>query len=355
MNRRRFITLAATAFATAGAGLTALVRPARANGYYSGPVSDHFDGETFFNPGGEAPRGFGDFLRWRFGEGGVAWPASFPSPLPQDKPPARVGAGRARIGFIGHASFLLQADGQNVLVDPVLSDRASPLAFAGPKRVNPPGIAFDDLPKIDLVLITHNHYDHLDLASLGRIWERDRPRFITPLGNDAVIRAAWPDIPVETGDWHASFSHGPLGIGLEPAQHWSARGMFDRRHALWGSFTIATRWGKIWFAGDTGFGDGRIFRALAARHPDIRLGLLPIGAYEPRWFMRAQHINPHDAVEIFRLLDLEEALGYHWGTFRLTNEAVDAPPRDLAGALARARIASDSFTALRPGFVWRGE
>jgi L-ascorbate metabolism protein UlaG (beta-lactamase superfamily) len=226
------------------------------------------------------------------------------------------------------------------------------LSFAGPRRANPPGIAFDALPKIDAVLVSHNHYDHLDIASLHRLWDRDRPTILTPLGNDAIIREGRPDIEVTAGDWHDHLDIGGIRVTIEPSQHWSARGAFDRRMALWGSFTLKTGWGKLWFAGDTGFGDGRVFRNLAARHPDIRLGLIPIGAYEPRWFMRDQHINPADAVEIFRLLDLESALGYHWGTFRLTNEAVDAPPADLTAALDKAEIAASRFQALAPGFVW---
>lgn len=352
MNRRRLLKIGG-AIAALGTGLGAMLRPARANSYYSGPVSDHFDGTHFFNPGGEQPRGFGDFLRWQFGDKAAEWPVAVPSPLPPDKPPASVGRGQLRISFIGHASFLVQIDGQNILLDPHYSNRASPVSFAGPLRANAPGVAFDDLPKIHAVLISHNHYDHLDLPTITRLWDRDRPRILAPLGNDTIIRADRRDIEVEAGDWGDTATlGGGVRMQFEPSQHWSARGALDRRHALWASFVIAGQWGKLWFVGDTGFGDGRVFRALRQRHPDIRLGLLPIGAYEPRWFMRAQHINPADAVEIFRILELEQALGYHWGTFRLTNEAVDAPPEDLAKALGDAGISPTRFPALKPGAVW---
>lgn len=353
-HRRRFLQIA-FAFAAIGGGLAAMLRPARANAYYSGPVSDHFDGTHFFNPGGDQPRGFTDFLRWQLGDKAEAWPEAFPSPLPIDKPPARLGAGQLRVSFIGHASFLVQMDGHNILIDPHYSERASPVSFAGPKRANAPGIAFADLPKIDTVLVSHNHYDHLDLPTIHRLWDRDRPRILVPLGNDTIIKADRPDIEVEAGDWGDTATLAPgLTLFFEPAQHWSARGTFDRRHALWASFVLAGRWGKLWFVGDTGFGDGRVFRALKAKHPDLRLGLIPIGAYEPRWFMRQQHINPEDAVEIVRILGLEQALGYHWGTFRLTNEAVDAPPRDLVTALDKAGLPESRFPALRPGMVWEG-
>lgn len=333
-----------------------MVRPARANAYYSGPVSDHFDGTRFFNPGGDPPRGFTDLLRWRFGESAAAWPESFPSPLPPDKPPQRVNGSELRVSFIGHASFLVQSAGLNIVFDPHFSERASPVRFAGPKRYNAPGIAFDDLPKIDVLLVSHNHYDHLDTATIARLYERDRPRIIAPLGNEGIIRDGNAAMAVETGDWGDAFTLAEgVRVTLEPAQHWSARGMGDRSHALWASFVLALPWGKLWFVGDTGFGDGRVFRNLAAKHPDIRLGLIPIGAYAPRWFMRAQHINPEEAVEIFRILDLEAAIGYHWGTFKLTNEPVDEPPAELRNALSAAKLAPERFIAAHPGYVWQGK
>lgn len=352
MNRRRFLTFAG--LGTALAGTIAGLRGAKANAYYAGPVSDHFDGTRFFNPSGATPNGFGAFLKWQFGESAAAWPERFESPHPQDKPPAQVEGARMRVAFIGHASFLIQTDGRNILVDPHFSDRASPVRFAGPKRANPPGLAFADLSKIDAVLVSHNHYDHLDLPSLTRLWDAHRPRIITPLGNDAIIRADRPDIVVETGDWQETFDLGQgLAVTIEPAQHWSARGAFDRMHALWGSFMIRSRWGKTWYAGDTGFGDGSVFRGIKARHPRIRLGLVPIGAYEPRWFMQHQHVNPTDAVEIARILGFSHALGYHWGTFRLTNESVEAPAQDLAAARKVAALDAERFVALRPGQIWQ--
>ncbi|CAN1542859.1 COG2220 Predicted Zn-dependent hydrolases of the beta-lactamase fold [Rhabdaerophilaceae bacterium] len=354
MNRRSFLKIAAGISIIMG-GAVALVRPARANSYYSGPVSDHFDGQKFFNPGGPGPRSFGEFLGWQFGERAAEWPEALPSPFPADKPPARVAAADLRVSFIGHASFLVQIGGVNILLDPQFSDRASPVSFAGPKRANPPGIAFSDLPKIDVVLVSHNHYDHLDLPTLHRLWDRDRPLIITPLGNDTIIREARADIVVEARDWGDRLELAPgVVVTLEPVQHWSARGMFDRLHALWCSFVIESGWGKLWFAGDTGFGDGRVFRAIRAKHGDIRLGLIPIGAYAPRWFMRQQHADPEDAVQIFKSLGLEQALGYHWGTFKLTNEPPDEPKLELAKALVAADLSPDRFLAAEPGRVFHG-
>jgi L-ascorbate metabolism protein UlaG (beta-lactamase superfamily) len=231
--------------------------------------------------------------------------------------------------------------------------RASPLSFAGPRRVNPPGIAFGNLPPIDAVLITHNHYDHLDVETVARLWRRDRPRLVAPLGNDTILKEAVPDIAVESLDWGGSvdLGHG-VSVHCQPAKHWSARGLNDRRMALWCAYLLTTPAGAIYHVGDTGYGDGDIFRALRARFGAPRLALLPIGAYEPRWFMRPQHIDPADAVKILRDTGAETALGHHWGTFRLTNEAVDAPPQALAAALQAAALPPERFRALRPGEVF---
>ncbi len=333
--------------------LGACVSTRQGSDYYAGPVSDHFDGSRFFNPDGEAPRSFTQLLRWQLTETRTPWPESFPSPFPQDAPPARV-AGRAlRISFVGHSTFLIQGAGFNILTDPVWSDRASPFSFTGPKRVNAPGIDFAGLPKIDVVLVSHGHYDHMDVDTLRRLWERDRPRILAPLGNDVILRGHHPAMVVETMDWHDQRDLGAgVTVTLEAVHHWSARGIFDRNHALWGGFVLKGVGDGIFFAGDTGFDNGRPFRRVAQRHPGLGLALLPIGAYEPRWFMRAQHMNPDDAVQGFQLLGARQAIGYHWGTFNLTNEGVDSPPADLATALAAKGVDPARFVAARPGLVW---
>ncbi len=173
--------------------------PARSNAYYSGPVSDHFDGVRFFNPNGLKPRGFAQLLRWQMTSRAEAWPAMFPAQA--DVPPATVEGARLRISFVGHASFLVQTQGRAILIDPVYAERASPVSFAGPRRVNAPGVAFAQLPKIDTVLITHNHFDHMDTEMVQRLWQRDRPEVITPLGNDSILKAAVPDLAVRALDW----------------------------------------------------------------------------------------------------------------------------------------------------------
>ena len=212
----------------------------RTQTYHDGPVSDHFDGVRFRDPLGAPPKGALDMLRWLASGRGEKWPEWAPSPH-ADRPPTRVAGTTIRIGFIGHASLLIQSGGVNLLCDPVWSARASPVGFAGPKRVNDPGIAFDALPPIDAVLVSHGHYDHLDVATLSRLAATHRPRVITPLGNDAVMRAHDPAIAAEGFDWHERVVLAPdLAVTPVPLRHWSARGLFDRNKTLWAGFVVET-------------------------------------------------------------------------------------------------------------------
>jgi L-ascorbate metabolism protein UlaG (beta-lactamase superfamily) len=323
--------------------------------YYHGPVSDHFDGERFFDPNGVPPGSRGNLFRWladRYFRGTRAkWPAWAPSPY-TDRPPARVDGSAWRICYVGHASFLIQTSGLNILLDPVWSARASPFRFIGPKRVNDPGIAFADLPPIDLVLVSHGHYDHLDLATLSRLAAAHRARVITPLGNDAIMRNRDPAIAAEARDWHDRVEVGAdVAVTLVPTRHWSARNLSDRNMALWASFVIETPAGRIYFVADSGYGDGRHFRAARERHGPLRLAILPIGAYEPRWFMRDAHMNPAESVQAFVDCGAEFALAHHHGTFQLADEAIDAPRHALAEALIAAAIPAQRFRTLLPGEV----
>jgi L-ascorbate metabolism protein UlaG (beta-lactamase superfamily) len=323
------------------------------NRYYRGADSDHFRDGLFFNPDGEAPRGLADLLRWRFTGKRNKWPASWPSPFPQAKPEGRLHGEALRVTMVGHASLLIQICGINILTDPVWSDRVSPFSFVGPRRVSAPGIAFEDLPPVDLVLVSHNHYDHLDRATLARIGDSHRPTMLTLLGNDAIIAAAAPGARVTAHDWgdRVQVADG-VAVHVEPAHHWSARGTRDRRMALWGAFVIETPAGKVLFAGDTGFHGGRHYRALADKHGGLRLAILPIGAYEPRWFMKPQHQNPEEAVEGMLLSNAAFAAGCHWGAFPLTDEAIDEPRQRLAGALDAKSIDRHRFRAMLPGEAW---
>lgn len=320
------------------------------NRYYEGPPSDHFDGTRFHNPGQpDTDRTLLQVLRWKRAGGVAHWPAAVPvaPALPVER------AEGPRITMVGHASVLIQIAGINVLTDPVWSDRASPVSFAGPRRVTEPGIAFDDLPAIDAVLISHSHYDHMDVATLRRLQATHAPLMVMPLGNDAIVRAAVPGARVATGDWHDRIEIGDRAwTTLTRANHWSARGVADRRMALWAGHLIETAAASVWFAGDTGYGDGAIFRDLRERHGAPDVALIPIGAYEPRWFMAAQHVNPAEAVRILQDVGASDALGIHWGTFQLTDEPRDAPRLALATALSAAGIPPRRFAAAQPGSVY---
>jgi L-ascorbate metabolism protein UlaG (beta-lactamase superfamily) len=345
--RRVFLGLAALLTALGG-GAAVGSRLAR---YHDGPRSDHFDGVRFFDPHSSPLKKPTDLLRF-FSKIGAKWPESAPSPH-SDRPPMRVDGKTIRVSYVGHVSVLVQTAGLNILCDPVWSERASPFTFVGPKRVNDPGIAFEALPPIDLVLVSHCHYDHLDVATLSRLAAAHRPRVITPLGNDAIMHAYDSAIRAEAHDWEERVDLG-RGFAVTPvaSRHWSARSLWDRNKALWASFVIETPNGKIYFVADSGYGGGHYFKTARDRHGPFRLATLPIGAYEPRWFMRDQHMNPEEAVQALADCGAEFALAHHHGTFKLTYEAIDAPREALAVALKTANVSAERFRTLLPGEVW---
>ncbi|MEP9400866.1 MBL fold metallo-hydrolase [Sphingomonas silueang] len=324
--------------------------------YYRGVATDHFDGARFFNPDGEdtaGPPGRGGragFL-WRQatgGDGRPAWPETVavrparPAELPGTTTlPARDPAATPmRVTWIGHASVLVQVPGLNILTDPVWSDRAGPFGF-GPRRVAAPGIALADLPKIDLILISHNHYDHLDLATLRAIWARDRPAIVTSLGNDAILRGAGMDATAL--DWRQAARVGGATVHVVRNHHWGSRWFADRNRALWSAFAVDLPGGNLFFAGDTGLGDGGWVREAAALGP-YRLALLPIGAFrfQPGQMASGAHIGPVDALGVFHGLGAARGMAIHWGTFRLSYEGWDTPPRLLRAARACAPEAAGS-------------
>jgi L-ascorbate metabolism protein UlaG (beta-lactamase superfamily) len=314
--------------------------------YYRGPISDHFDGERFFNP--TAPvneiRTLGFARNWASGKR-AHWPdhlAIHPS-----IPPMRVDGEATRVTWIGHSTVLVQTQGLNILTDPIWSRRASPFSFVGPTRVRDPGVAFDRLPKIDLVLISHDHYDHLDLPTLQRLWQRDRPLIVTPLGNDTILK--WHGIPSVARDWGGKILiRSDVKLQIERVQHWSSRWGSDRNQALWSGFTIQLPGGNIFFAGDTGYGDGGWIREVL-RHGPIRFAIIPIGAYEPPEIMQPNHINPEEAVRVYRALHPLMGLGVHWGTFQLTFEAIDDPPQRLAALRHASGSELNGFRTLEAG------
>ncbi|MHA6722184.1 MBL fold metallo-hydrolase [Sphingomonas sp. RS2018] len=319
--------------------------------YYEGVVSDHFDGARFFNPDGEdtaappgGPGGGGRaaFL-WRQmteRDGRPEWNVTLP--VTTSKPAARVDGTAMVATWIGHATVLVQTSGLNILTDPIYADRAGPFGF-GPKRVTAPGVALDDLPKIDVILVSHNHYDHMDLKTLKWLLDRDRPLIVTPLGNDAILRSA--GIGATAVDWgqavpiRGQAGRPTIAVHVTRNHHWGSRWFTDRNRALWSSFVVTLPGGNLFFAGDTGMGDGKWPAEAVALGP-VRLALIPIGAFRfaPGQMGTGSHIGPVDAVEVFRRLGASRAIPIHWGTFRLSYEAWDTPPLLLDAAMRCAGL-----------------
>ncbi len=351
---RRFLKTAGWGLVLVIAGLcllSSLVPPFLDRIYYRGPASDHFDGARFFNPedAGDTEAGArrrGNFLlRMARGQDRAEWPKRVA--VTPGVPPRRVAGSAMRVTWIGHATVLVQTAGLNILTDPIWSEHASPVPFAGPRRVRAPGIRFEDLPPIDLVLVSHNHYDHMDLATLARLWRRDRPLIVTSLGNDTILRSA--GIAARALDWRQAARLRPdVDVTVARNHHWGSRWFTDRNRALWSAFVVRLPGGNIFFAGDTGMGNGAWVREAALQGP-YRLAILPIGAYAPRDVMKKNHIDPEEAVAVFEALRPARALGVHWGTFQLTFEPIDEPRRRLAAALRRERIDAERFVATDVG------
>jgi L-ascorbate metabolism protein UlaG (beta-lactamase superfamily) len=306
------------------------------------PKSEHFDGRRFINPTGSAGQPFSAVPRMLL-ERRTPWPTRVDVPA---RRPSGLDGAAAVITFIGHATFLIQTASGNVLTDPMYSRRAGPLNLVGPRRVRPPAVRFDDLPPIATVLLSHNHYDHCDLPTLRRLAERFDPLVVTPLGNRSLVRSARVR-RVEELDWWQASTTSAFSVTLTPAQHFSARSPLDRNRALWGGFVLTTGDRRIFFAGDSGYAP--FFRDIGQRLGPIDLALLPIGAYEPRWFMQPIHMNPAEAVQAHVDLQASESVAMHFGTFQLTTEGIDEPLQALAHALRARNIPSSQFRALEFG------
>lgn len=337
---------------------------------YFDPTKPHHRPGGFQNSDGDfVPRSLAEVLRWKWRAARDGLPPAPMTPTPRVEADlaflkANAAAGGAMVPavtWIGHASVMAQLGGITLLTDPIFSERASPFSFLGPKRHVPPGIAIGDLPRIDLVVISHNHYDHLDAASVEKLAAQagGAPLFLVPLGLGSFLAARGIDRAVELDWWQTHRIAGPKGdveVLLSPARHWSARGLTDRMATLWGGFAVLAPDCQLFFAGDTAY--SRDFRDLRERlagrqrHESgggFDLALLPIGAYEPRWFMSNQHVNAAEAVKIHRDLGAKRSLGVHWGTFELTDEALDEPPRALAHEANTAGLPIDEFFVLAIG------
>ena len=306
------------------------------------PKSDHFDGRRFFNPSGPQLPPLSAVPRMA-AEQKARWPLRIDQPTCQ---PEALEGSAAVVTFIGHSTFLIQTPAGNVLTDPMYSERAGPFNLFGPRRVRQPAVAFDDLPPIALVALSHNHYDHCDLRTLRRLARRFDPVVVTPLGNRRLVQSAGIR-RVEELDWWRSVDVAGASVTLTPAHHFSARTPFDRNRTLWGGFMLVLSEVRILFAGDTAY--GTLFQEIARRLGPIDLALIPIGAYEPRWFMRSVHMNPDEAVQAHVDLAASRSIGMHFGTFQLTSEGFEAPLRALEQARSDRGIPEPKFSTLAFG------
>ncbi len=341
---------------------------------YEGPVSDHFDGKQFFNPSGQQSKGFTDAMKWQMGKREkMAWAAQSnfefgekPSPIIATKDTARGPSvfdpstndfNDLRVTFIGHSTVLLQFDGWNILTDPVWYERCSPVQWAGPKRIQPAAIRLEDLPPIHLILQSHNHWDHLDIENLKKIYQKHRPQVLTSLGVSKFLKQHGIDNSVDL-DWNDTFlakkgqnTEGPspeLTITCLPAQHFSGRGLLDRNATLWSSFMVSSPTsGNIYFGGDSGYAS--FFKEIGDNFGTIRLALLPIGAFKPEWFMSPIHCSPAEAVEMHVDLKAEKSLAIHHGTFPLADDGQFEPVDDLKKALILRGLPDDDFFVLKEG------
>lgn len=321
-------------------------------GYYiSAPVhlgekSHHFNGKTFINLENVKAKGLLEVLKWMAGREQGPW-HEVTDATPGDKPAERVEEG-IRITFVNHTTFLIQTEGINILTDPVWSERTSPFSFAGPKRMRPPGIRFEDLPKIDVVLISHNHYDHLDVATMQRVVKEHKPRIITPLGVKAFFEEEDMKGAQDIDWWEEIKITESVSIQAVPAQHFSGRGMFDRDKTLWCGFVLKRKAGNLYFAGDTGYNE-IAFKEIGERCSPILVSILPIGAYKPNWFMSPIHTSPEDAVKIFLDVKTKAAIASHFGTFPLADDSQQDPIDDLVKALKEKQLAPEHFLVLKEG------
>ena len=313
---------------------------------YRGQPSAHFNGKKFFNPSLRKARGLRDIPKLVGEERRGQWfrvtdvPRVIPEPEQLDS--------STRIYFINHSTFLIQRNGINILTDPIFSRRASPVSFAGPARVRPPGIAFEDLPPIDLVLLSHNHYDHLDISSVKKLRKKFDPHFVVPLGVGRYLRRRGIRKVTELDWWDVTHPVDGIEVVATPAQHFSGRGMFDRDRTLWCGYVLRIDGEQLYFAGDSGYSE-ELFTEIGKRFKGFDCALIPIGAYKPRWFMAPIHCSPAEAVQIHRDVQSRLSIACHYGTFPMAMEGMHDPPADLRDALQAEGLEADAFRILEEG------
>lgn len=306
------------------------------------PLSDHSDGTHFFNLNHQkSDKSLWDVIKWKLYTTATSWPEYVHDNQIPDA--TRLKTNELRATMINHATVLLQWGDLNIITDPILTARIGPQFLAWIKRHRDPGISFATLPRIDYILVSHNHYDHLDYPTIEKIIARDHSQIIVPLGVTHYLPKNGQGSAHEL-DWWKEYKSpdGSLAITLVPAMHWSKRALFDTNRSLWGGFVIEHHGSVVYFAGDTSYAEH--FKLIAAKFPKIDLALLPIGSYEPQFFMKCAHMNPDDAVRAALDLRAPKAMGIHFGTFKLSDEGIAAPIKDLQQALTKHKMPGEFIT-----------
>ena len=306
---------------------------------YKGVQSEHFDGKRFINPTGIPANGLPQVFKYITTRSPEPWIRNYETEV-REEPLTTPNSNGVQITFVNHSTFIIQYEGMTILTDPVWSKRCSPVQFAGPARFRPPGVRFEEIPPIDVVVISHNHYDHLDKNTILELIKIHNPTFVVPLGLDHLIRK-WGAKKVQSLDWWQVTEHGSLTITSVPANHFTSRGTFDRDISLWCGYILEQEGHKIYFAGDTGYGD--IFKEIGKRQGPIDVSLIPIGAYLPRWFMSPIHVSPKESVLIHQDVRSKHSIGMHFGTFALADDGPDRPLIDLTKEKEYHKIKSDEF------------
>lgn len=312
---------------------------------YQGEMTDHFNGKIFMNPGDVKAKGLKDVIKWATNRNRQPW-RTLTNVKPGLKPASKVVEG-IKITFVNHSTFLIQVAGLNILTDPIWSDRTSPVQFAGPKRVRPPGILFEDLPHIHYVLVSHNHYDHLDVTTMKKLIKHHDPEIFTPLGVAKFVEKLGSVKVIDLDWWNEWEMVHELRIASVPAQHFSGRGTYDRDATLWCGYIIMHGEHNIYFVGDTGYGD--FFKDIKKVYGSMKVSLIPIGAYLPNWFMSPIHISPEEAVKVHKDVQSETSVAMHFGTFPLADDGQEQPAKDLKIAIQKAELDETSFKVMREG------
>jgi L-ascorbate metabolism protein UlaG (beta-lactamase superfamily) len=325
--------------------------------YYNSKPTEIFNGKTFIrlNPKPEnmVKISYWTFLKYYFTKSDYTWNENIIVNFA--KPKERLKTDEIKAYYINHSTILIQIAGLNIITDPVYSKIAGVFNFIGPKRHHPAGIKFEDLPPIDIILISHSHYDHMDMPTIEKIIKRDKSKIITLTGNDYILHREDPKYNITALLWGESISipiqDKILTINAESAYHWSRRGLHDENKALWGSFVIQYNNTNIYYAGDTALHNGEIFKNLQKKYQYFNLAFIPIGAYIPYDFMKYSHTSPADSVEIHKMINSNKSIGIHWGTFQLGRDAYNQPREDLAKSLLDNKINDNSFITIKPGEV----